>query len=119
MQAANSTAFAMALPTIGKEMQVEEARLQWIISAFPLSSVSRHRLKQTTTVPLTSVIDEYRVAYYLFVEGLQIYMARIKCSRLVLLFCSLLHLGVHLQKVYIAYMMSRILTMVLYRCGNT
>ena len=44
-QSANSTAFSMALPTIQKELHVDEARLQWIVCAFPLSSVSCHRIR--------------------------------------------------------------------------
>lgn len=42
MQAANATVFTIALPTIQKEMQVREAQLQWVVSAFPLSNVSHH-----------------------------------------------------------------------------
>jgi hypothetical protein len=39
-QLANTTAMSIALPTIQKEMNLEPAQLQWIMSAYPLSSVS-------------------------------------------------------------------------------
>jgi len=39
-QLANATAFSIALPTIQKEMHLKEAQLQWIVSVYPLSSVS-------------------------------------------------------------------------------
>ena len=42
MQIANATTFAIALPTIQKEMQIKEIQLQWVVAAFPLSAVSRH-----------------------------------------------------------------------------
>ncbi|KAF8149117.1 major facilitator superfamily domain-containing protein [Crassisporium funariophilum] len=35
---ANSTAISIALPTIQREMHLQEAQLQWIVSAYPLSS---------------------------------------------------------------------------------
>ncbi|KAF8992532.1 putative efflux transporter [Cyathus striatus] len=35
---ANTTAVATALPTIGRELQAEEAQLQWLVSAYSLSS---------------------------------------------------------------------------------
>ena len=40
-QIANSTAVSIALPTIQKEMNLEPEQLQWIMSAYPLSSVSK------------------------------------------------------------------------------
>jgi hypothetical protein len=40
-QIANSTAVSIALPTIQKEMNLEPAQLQWIMSAYSLSSVSK------------------------------------------------------------------------------
>lgn len=40
-QIANSTAVSIALPTIQKEMNLEPAQLQWIMAAYPLSSVSK------------------------------------------------------------------------------
>ena len=56
----------MALPTIQREMHVEEARLQWVVCAFPLSSVSCQLLaKYPTGVSLISDINEYRDAYCL------------------------------------------------------
>ena len=42
-QIANSTSVSIALPTIEKEMNIEPAQLQWIMSAYPLSSVSKSR----------------------------------------------------------------------------
>ncbi|CAA7265687.1 unnamed protein product [Cyclocybe aegerita] len=35
---ANATAVSIALPTIQKEMNLQEAQLQWVVSAYPLSS---------------------------------------------------------------------------------
>ncbi|TFK24819.1 efflux protein [Coprinopsis marcescibilis] len=35
---ANSTVVSIALPTIGRELHLEEAELQWLVSAYPLSS---------------------------------------------------------------------------------
>jgi len=42
LQDANASAFAMALPTIQKEMQLQQTapQLQWIVSGYPLSCVS-------------------------------------------------------------------------------
>ncbi|TFK34264.1 major facilitator superfamily domain-containing protein [Crucibulum laeve] len=34
----NSTSVSIALPTIGRELNLDESELQWIISAYPLSS---------------------------------------------------------------------------------
>jgi len=42
-QIANSTSVSIALPTIEKEMNLEPAQLQWVMSAYPLSSVSKGR----------------------------------------------------------------------------
>ena len=42
-QIANSTSVSIALPTIQKEMDLEPTQLQWIMSAYPLSSVSKGR----------------------------------------------------------------------------
>jgi len=44
LQIANATAVSIALPTIQKEMNLEPAQLQWIMSAYPLSSVGNTRL---------------------------------------------------------------------------
>jgi hypothetical protein len=41
VQIANITAVSIALPTIEKEMNLEPAQLQWIMSAYSLSSVSK------------------------------------------------------------------------------
>ena len=43
LQIANITAVSIALPTIEKEMNLEPAQLQWIMSAYSLSSVSKSR----------------------------------------------------------------------------
>ena len=40
-QIANSTAVSISLPTIQKEMNLEPEQMQWIMSAYPLSSVSK------------------------------------------------------------------------------
>ena len=40
VQVANTTSFPVALPTIQREMHLKEEQLQWIVSAYPLSSVS-------------------------------------------------------------------------------
>ena len=42
-QIVNSTSVSIALPTIQKEMDLEPTQLQWIMSAYPLSSVSKGR----------------------------------------------------------------------------
>ena len=39
-QTANTTAVFISLPTIGEDLNIEETKLQWIISAYSLSSVS-------------------------------------------------------------------------------
>jgi len=38
LQSSNNTAVAIALPTIGRDLNIPEYRLQWIISAYTLSS---------------------------------------------------------------------------------
>jgi hypothetical protein len=38
-QNSNNTSVAIALPRIGMELHVPEAQLQWLVSAYPLSSV--------------------------------------------------------------------------------
>ena len=40
-QIATSTLVSIPLPTVEKEMNVEPAQLQWIVSGYPLSSVSK------------------------------------------------------------------------------
>ena len=39
-QIANFTAVSISLPTLQKEMKLEPAQLQWMLAAYPLSSVS-------------------------------------------------------------------------------
>lgn len=39
-QSSNNTSIAIALPTIGRDLNIQEAQLQWLISAYSLSSVS-------------------------------------------------------------------------------
>ena len=39
-QTANTTAVFISLPTIGEDLNIEETKLQWIVSAYSLSSVS-------------------------------------------------------------------------------
>ena len=39
MQLANATAMSISLPTLQKELELEPADLQWVISAYSLSSV--------------------------------------------------------------------------------
>ena len=52
-QVANSTSVSISLPTIGRELNVPQANLFWLLSAYPLSSVSpshydyKHNLKGT------------------------------------------------------------------------
>ena len=43
-QTANTTAVSIALPTIGEDLNISESKLQWILSAFSLSSVSARAL---------------------------------------------------------------------------
>jgi len=40
LQVANSTSVSISLPTIGRELNVPQANLFWLVSAYPLSSVS-------------------------------------------------------------------------------
>ena len=40
-EVANSTAMSIALPILQKEMKLEPARVQWVISAYSLTSVSK------------------------------------------------------------------------------
>ena len=37
---ANMTAVSISLPTIGRDLNIIESKLQWIVSAYSLSSVS-------------------------------------------------------------------------------
>jgi hypothetical protein len=39
-QVANFSAVSISLPTLQKEMKLEPAQLQWVMAAYPLSSVS-------------------------------------------------------------------------------
>ena len=39
IEVANSTSVSVALPTIQKELQLQPAQLQWVVSAYSLSSV--------------------------------------------------------------------------------
>ena len=39
-QTANATAISIALPTIGRDLDIAENKLQWLVSAYSLSSVS-------------------------------------------------------------------------------
>jgi len=50
-QTANSTSVSIALPTIEREMNLEPAQLQWIMSAYPLSSVSKGRALSSESFP--------------------------------------------------------------------
>ena len=40
MEIANMTAVSISLPTIGRDLNIIESKLQWIVSAYSLSSVS-------------------------------------------------------------------------------
>lgn len=44
LQTASATAASIALPTIGRDLNIEEYKLQWIVSAYTLSSVRLRRL---------------------------------------------------------------------------
>ena len=60
-QTAGSTSITMTLPTIGKEFHLQENELQWLVSAYPLSSV-RFLIMLLTPYWLSHL----RVAYFLY-----------------------------------------------------
>lgn len=39
MQTANTTSTGIALPTIGADLNIPKAQLDWVVSGYPLSSV--------------------------------------------------------------------------------
>ena len=43
LQISNTSVVSISLPTIGKELNIAESKLQWLASAFALSSVRTHR----------------------------------------------------------------------------
>jgi len=59
-----NTTVSIALPTIGRDLNIEQDRLQWIVSAFSLSSVSMLCLKQLVLKRYTSL----RAAFFFFVD---------------------------------------------------
>ncbi|TBU21687.1 major facilitator superfamily domain-containing protein [Dichomitus squalens] len=52
----NMTAVSISLPTIGKDLNIVESKLQWIISAYALSLLSRALLRTTTLLRITFII---------------------------------------------------------------
>lgn len=56
LQVSNNTAVSISLPTIGREFNADPSLLQWIVSVYPLSSVSKRRPCGVFSGPMIHVV---------------------------------------------------------------